>query len=116
MVDYEQKLAQLASQLAELKKGIAQASPQKKKGLRRVLFVYSSHHLKGSSKVSFFYGLKGRKNKAGILKQTSSEFLSKGIILCPIEFLNSLSDFFKSWNCRYRALIIEIEKEVNGKV
>lgn len=115
-MDYGQKLEQIGSQLKALKKEIELTRlPKPEKGVRKVLFIYDSHHLKNSDKVSFFYELKGRQGKKGLLAETKSEFLSKKIVLSPIEFYHELCSFFKKWRCSYRAIILEQEKVVYGK-
>lgn len=70
-------------------------------GSYRFLYSYSTSHLKGSRKVLFFYALKGRGNKPGVLEKTKSKFLAKGVLLVRPEYEETIDAFFKSWACPF---------------
>jgi len=73
-----------------------------------ILYSYSTSHLKGSNKVRFFYAFKGRQEKPGILEQTKSDFVTKGLIAVKPAFEKQLDAFFRSWNCsveKYRLAV-----------
>ena len=71
-------------------------------GLNSTLFIYSSSHLSGSNKVRFFYALKGRDDKLGLIKETNSRFLAKSVILAPASKTELWRSFFKFWGCKFR--------------
>jgi len=83
------------SWLEKLSRGISLLGPIEK----TTLFLYNSSHLKGSEKVKFFYALKGRGNKPGILATTHSEFVAKSVLLAPGAGASELANFFDSWKC-----------------
>ena len=67
----------------------------------RILFVYSTKHLKKKDLVKFFYALKGRNKSPGIIQRTNSEFLARSIISTSIENKKEFQDFFDFWGCSY---------------
>lgn len=83
------------SYLALFSKGISLTSP--KPGSSHSLFFYTTKNLSPTQKVRFYYALKGRDGKSGILKQTASEFLAKGIFLAPAEHASQIQDFLRNW-------------------
>ncbi len=64
----------------------------------RILFKYETSRLPYTDKIRFYYALKGRDGKNGIIKSTNSEFLAKTIILVPVRFDNDVQSFFREWN------------------
>jgi len=46
-----------------------------------VIFIYSLTHLAVKDKVRFYYALKGRDGKSGIIKQYNIEQLAKGVLI-----------------------------------
>ena len=65
--------------------------------INRILYRYSTSHLAKKDLVRFFYALKGRDGKSGILKSTGAEFLAKGVLLVPQQKSPELDDFFALW-------------------
>jgi len=49
--------------------------------IEKALYTYSLKHLKIKDKVRFYYALKGRDGKTGIIKLYSIEQLAKGVLL-----------------------------------
>ena len=64
----------------------------------KVLFTYKSSVLKYNDQIRFYYALKGRDGKGGILKDTAAEQVSKGVLIANIEEENELVTFFMNWN------------------
>jgi hypothetical protein len=70
------------------------------KNAAKALFSYSTHHLSKKDLVKFFYALKGRDGKSGVLQNTKSTFITKGVILTPLAQATELEDFFDAWGCK----------------
>jgi len=71
-------------------------------GRHRLIYSYSTSHLHGSQKVRFFYALKGRDQRPGLIEQTKSAFLAKGLILALAENEQLIDTFFTSWGCEFK--------------
>jgi hypothetical protein len=66
---------------------------------RRFLIVYTLRHLPQKDKVRFFYALKGRSGKEGILKRARIHQVSKGVLLVDAAGAQELRDFLRYWRC-----------------
>lgn len=99
--------AENKSKLEKFSRGVSLLSLSK---TIKYLVRYDSSRLKGTDKVKFFYALKGRGTKTGILKNTRSESLAKGVIIVQATELKKLINFFKNWNCRVQKTEVIIEK------
>ena len=77
----------------------------------RILYVYSTSGLAKKDLVRFYYALKGRDGKSGILKATGTEFLAKGVLLAPQE-IPELDEFFALWKVptKKRRILLKDEK------
>jgi len=67
----------------------------------RTIFSYTLSHLPQSRKVVFFYALKGRYGKDGILKRCNVQQLAKGALIVPREHSAEFEAFLKKWECSY---------------
>lgn len=76
----------------------------------RVLFKYDTSKLSYTNKIRFYYALKGRDGKTGVVKSTNSDFLAKTILLSPVSSDGQLISFFKEWNVPFTRQRILIEK------
>ncbi len=65
------------------------------------LFIFNSSRLSGSRKVRFFYKLKGRGNKKGILDKLDAEFVAKSVILVSMKNYFALIKFLREWDCDF---------------
>ncbi len=63
------------------------------------LFTYHISHLNKSDKVRFYYALKGRDGKSGVLKSYHVEQLMKTVLLVPPEFSAPMQEFLEYWKC-----------------
>jgi len=72
----------------------------------RIIFAYSLTHLAAKDKVRFYYALKGRDGKSGIIKECKIEQLAKGVLLVTKKNERKVEDFLRSWKCIY------IKKEI----
>jgi len=68
---------------------------------KKILYAYSTSHLKGSNKVRFFYALKGRDRNPGVLERTKSLFLAKGVLLVKPAQEQAIDNFFSAWSCNF---------------
>jgi hypothetical protein len=73
---------------------------------RRIIFSYSTRHLAQKDKVRFFYALKGRNGKEGIIGRIKVEQLGKTVLLIDAAKAAELREFLAYWKCAVR------EKEV----
>jgi len=73
-----------------------------KKEAPRVIFSYSLRHLAFKDKVRFYYALKGRDGKSGIIKGYRIEQISKGVLLVDDKFRDNVEDFLKLWKCVFK--------------
>lgn len=77
--------------------------PEPKAGnyIPKVIFTYSISHLNQTKKVSFFYALKGRYGRDGVIKKYSINQLAKSVLVVPVESEIHVEDFLKQWGCNY---------------
>ena len=66
------------------------------------LFTYSIEHLAIKDKVRFYYALKGRDGKSGIVKQYKIEQLGRAVLFVPENFADDVESFLKFWKCEYQ--------------
>ena len=67
----------------------------------RQIYVYSTSHLTPTERVKFFYALKGRNGKPGILDTTQSIFLAKSILSVLHSQSGEIEQFLKTWDCNF---------------
>ena len=67
----------------------------------QVLFSYSTKHLLKKDKVRFYYALKGRDGKTGIVNSYKIEQLGRAVLLVSVEFAAEVEEFLKYWECKY---------------
>lgn len=85
-------------------------------GKKMVLYSFSTRHLKKKDKVRFYYALKGRDGKTGIVKKCSLVHLGKGVLLVPYAYDEDVLQFLKVWNSDYtrRKVIADDDNFVKG--
>ena len=73
-----------------------------------VLFIYTINHLSQTDKIRFFYRLHGRNKNKGLVRNTHSEKLAKGVLLVPLSEAITIQEFLEEWDCTYeqRKIII----------
>ena len=67
----------------------------------RQIYVYSTSHLTPTERVKFFYALKGRNGKPGILDTTQSIFLAKSVLSVLHSQSGEIEQFLKTWDCNF---------------
>jgi len=68
-----------------------------------VIFTYNTEHLLKKDKVRFYYALKGRDGKTGIVKRCHIEQLGRAVLLVPVKFAQDAHGFLKYWKCEYQS-------------
>jgi len=66
-----------------------------------VLFSYSTIHLLKKDKVRFYYALKGRDGKSGVVKDYKIDHLGRTVLLVPDKFSQEVNDFLEFWKCKF---------------
>ena len=65
------------------------------------LFSYSTSHLLKKDKIRFYYALKGRDGKSGMVQYTNARHLGKAILLVKQEFEKEIDQFLHYWKCHF---------------
>ncbi len=79
--------------------------------LEASIFTYSTRHLKNSDKVRFYYALKGRDGRSGILKKYVKEHLAKTALLVLKKNNSPIEEFLMIWQCKYKKRRVYLEDE-----
>ena len=78
--------------------------------LEMVLFTYSTEHLLKKDKIRFYYALKGRDGKTGIVKACKIDHLGRTVLLVPARFDNDVNDFLEQWECKFERKEVLVKK------
>ena len=68
-----------------------------------LIFTYNTEHLPKKDKVRFYYALKGRDGKTGIVKRCKIEQLGRTVLLVPVQFSQDVNGFLQYWKCEYQS-------------
>lgn len=79
--------------------------------LDKTIFTYTTTHLSPTDKVRFYYALKGRNGKNGIILELDITQLGKTVLLADANNEKSLSEFLASWGCEYSYLPVLIRAD-----
>ena len=96
-------------------------TPSKEKDLLRkhykemVIFTYSTIHLLKKDKIRFYYALKGRDGKSGVVKKYKIDHLGRTVLLVPIKFSQDVHDFLTFWKCAFQEKSVLIERGMGKK-
>lgn len=91
---------------------------KKKINNTKLLITYDSVNLSYNNKIRFYYALKGRDGKSGIVKLYKINFLGKKVFMIDNSFINEIKSFLNQWNLKYtitEILILSNEKNMVGK-
>jgi hypothetical protein len=83
-----------------------------KNGRAMMLYTYSTQHLPNKDKVRFYYALKGRDGKSGIVKEFRVQHIGKTVLLAEAKFDDDMIQFFKVWNLPYTRRKAFVEEEI----
>ncbi|MBR9692229.1 hypothetical protein GOV06_05595 [Candidatus Woesearchaeota archaeon] len=81
-----------------------------KKYKAMVLFSYSTQHLLKKDKIRFYYALKGRDGKTGIVKSCKIDHLGRTVLLVPSDFAEEVNDFLEFWKCKFKKKEVLVKK------
>ncbi|MEE9525610.1 MAG: hypothetical protein V3V78_03335 [Candidatus Woesearchaeota archaeon] len=82
----------------------------KKKYDSKFLFSYSTQHLLKKDKIRFYYAMKGRDGKSGIVKQYKIEQLGRAVMLVSSKFAKEVEEFLQFWECKYDKKEVLVKK------
>jgi len=74
------------------------------------IFSYAISHLKNSDKVRFYYALKGRDGRSGIIKTLNIFQFGKTVLMVSREHEKEMDEFLGLWKCTYQKKQVLIEK------
>ncbi len=78
----------------------------------KTIITYSIDHLRKTDKVRFFYALKGRNGKQGIIPKHNIEQLGRAVLLAPSNSEAEITNFLKTWGCNYnKKSVIVLNKQ-----
>ena len=85
-------------------------------GKKMLISTYSTKHLSNKDKVRFYYALKGRDGKSGLIKRLKIEYLGKTVLLVPARYEEDVQQFFQVWNLSYtkRKVIVDTNVQKRG--
>lgn len=69
--------------------------------VKGIIFCYSTEHLLKKDKIRFYYALKGRDGKSGIVKHSKIEQLGRAVLLAPEETSTDVESFLNFWKCSF---------------
>ena len=69
--------------------------------LESVLFTSSIDHMEQKDKVRFYYALKGRDGKGGMLARPGVIQLGRAVVIVPLALAEEFMEFFKLWSCDF---------------
>ena len=73
-----------------------------------IIYTYSLTHMPKKDKVRFFYALKGRNGKKGIIERLKIEQLGRGVLLVGIKKEKEVDEFFDYWQCKYKKKLVKL--------
>jgi len=77
-----------------------------------IIYTYSTQHLPKKDKVRFYYALKGRDGKTGIVKEFKVIHLGRTVLMIDAKHDADIITFFKVWNLPYSRRKVIADPEV----
>ena len=65
-----------------------------------IIYTYALKHLLKKDKIRFFYAIKGRNGKKGIIERLNIIQLGRTVLLAPANKEKEIDEFFAYWQCR----------------
>lgn len=84
-------------------------------GKRMLIYTYSTEHLLKKDKVRFYYALKGRDGKSGIVKSMKIDHLGRTVLMVPFSFESEIQEFFRLWNLPFEKRKVIVDSHVDVK-
>lgn len=78
--------------------------------ISKFIFQYSTKHLPKKDKVRFYYALKGRDGKSGIVVSLKIEQLGRTVLFVSEKAEKEVEDFLNFWKCSFKKRKVMIEK------
>ncbi len=83
-----------------------------KNGKNMFICTYSTEHLAKKDKVRFYYALKGRDGKSGLVKNLRIEQLGRTVLLVPQRYQEDMEQFIRLWNLPYTLRKVTVDKDI----
>ncbi|MEM4263459.1 MAG: hypothetical protein QW666_01005 [Candidatus Woesearchaeota archaeon] len=83
---------------------------KEEKCIPKFIFQYSLRHLPKKDKVRFYYALKGRDGKSGIMHSQKIEQLAKTVLLVSEKAEQNVAEFLTFWKCNFKKRKVFVEK------
>jgi hypothetical protein len=90
--------------------GIKKEAVDRSKYNSGTIFTYSIDHLLKKDKIRFYYALKGRDGRSGIVQRCRIEQLGRAVLLVPSKFEPHVAEFLAFWKCRFSSRRVLVEK------
>ena len=71
-----------------------------------VIFMYSTVHLLKKDKIRFYYALKGRDGKTGIVKRKTIQQLGRTVLMAEAKNKSEIEAFLNYWKCKFEMMHI----------
>lgn len=68
-----------------------------------VIFTYSIENLSKTDKVRFYYAIKGRDGKSGIVKEWNIQQLGRAVLLVPESHEHDVRAFLEHWKSAFES-------------
>ena len=76
----------------------------------KFIFTYSIEHLLKKDKIRFYYAIKGRDGKSGIMKKLKIEQLGRAVLFVSSKYEKEVSEFLEYWKCKFQKKKVFVEK------
>lgn len=83
-----------------------------KNGRNMLIYTYSTEHLAKKDKVRFYYALKGRDGKSGLVKNLRIEQLGRTVLLVPQRYREDMEQFIRLWNLPFTTRKVIVDKDI----
>lgn len=83
-------------------------------GKRMLIYTYSTEHFAKKDKVRFYYALKGRDGKSGIVKEFKIEHLGRTVLMVPQKYQEDMEQFIRIWNIPFTMRKVLVDSEINS--
>ncbi|MBN2457936.1 hypothetical protein JXB31_02275 [Candidatus Woesearchaeota archaeon] len=83
-----------------------------KHGNRMLIYTYSTKHLLKKDKVRFYYALKGRDGKSGVVKSMKIVHLGRTVLMIHERYDEDIQQFMKVWNLPYTRRKAVVDEEL----
>jgi hypothetical protein len=67
-----------------------------------IIYTYSLTHLPKKDKIRFYYALKGRNGKKGIIQRLKIEQLGRTVLLVQANKEKEMDEFLDYWRCKHK--------------